>query len=184
MKKLSFFGASFFKIKIADIFKWIKYLGKSLSLLRNGVIGASYCWNYELSKLLLHFIEYRLDQLNNIFWKPLSKEIFDKSSKFFGPPTTKWRPCKFFVNLNGNHFLMAKSFKLHKYQTFGLSKIHNMSKIWFANKKFSFSKSLVYDCRKYYLTSLPFSFFQISNDYYQNSYGKTIFFYNGFRGYH
>ena len=30
---------------------------------------------------------------------------------------------------------MANVFKLHKYQTFGLLKMHNMSKIWFANNK-------------------------------------------------
>ena len=57
--------------------------------------------------------------------------------KFFGPPTTKWRPCKIFAKLNGNHLLMANIFKLHEYQTFGLMKMHNMCKIWFANKIFS-----------------------------------------------
>ena len=36
---------------------------------------------------------------------------------------------KFFVKLNGNHLLMANIFKLHKYQTFGLMKVHNTSKI-------------------------------------------------------
>ena len=57
--------------------------------------------------------------------------------KFFDPPTTKWRPCKIFAKLNGNHLLMANIFKLHEYQTFGLMKMHNMCKIWFANKIFS-----------------------------------------------
>ena len=28
-------------------------------------IGVNYCWSYGPSKLLLHFIEYRLDQLNS-----------------------------------------------------------------------------------------------------------------------
>ena len=66
MKNLCFFGGSVFKIKIADIlnFKWIKYLGKDLSYLKNWGIGFYCCWNYWSSKLLLHFIEYRLDQLN------------------------------------------------------------------------------------------------------------------------
>ena len=58
----------------------------------------------------------------------------------FGPPTTKWRPCKIFAKLNGNHLLMANIFKLHKYQTFGLVKMHDMSKIWFANSKFNLLK--------------------------------------------
>ena len=46
-------------------FKWIKYLGKGLSCLKDGGIGVNYCWNHGPSKLLLHFIEYSLDQLNN-----------------------------------------------------------------------------------------------------------------------
>ena len=67
MKNLCCFGSSFFKIKIAEIlnFSWIKYLGKGLSFLRNGGIWVNYCQNYRLLKLLLYFIEYCLDQLNN-----------------------------------------------------------------------------------------------------------------------
>ena len=42
-----------------------KYLGKGLSYLKNGGIGVNYCGNSGPLKLLLHFIEYRLDQLNN-----------------------------------------------------------------------------------------------------------------------
>ena len=49
--------------------------------------------------------------------------------KFFGPPTTKWRSCKTFAKLNGNHLLMANIFKLHEYQTFGLMKIHNVQNL-------------------------------------------------------
>ena len=40
--------------------------------------------------------------------------------KFVGPPTTKWRPFKFFSKSNGNHLLMANIFKLHEFQTFGI----------------------------------------------------------------
>ena len=67
MKNLCFFGGSFFKIKIADIlnFQWIKYLDKGLSHLKNWGIVFYCCWNYGPSKLVLHFIEYRLDHLNN-----------------------------------------------------------------------------------------------------------------------
>ena len=47
-------------------FWWIKYLGRQiLSYLKNWGIGVSYCLNYGPSRLLLHFIEYCLDQLNN-----------------------------------------------------------------------------------------------------------------------
>ena len=82
-----------------------------------------------------------------MFWKPPSKEMSDKSLKYLGPPITKWRPCKFFMKLNGNHLLMANIFKLHKYQKFGLLKMHKMNKIWFANNKFSVWKSLFHDKR-------------------------------------
>ena len=69
-----------------------------------------------------------------VFWGLVSKEMPAKSLKLFGPPTKKWRSCKIFANWNGNLLLMANNFKLHEYQTFGLMKINNMCKIWFANK--------------------------------------------------
>ena len=62
--------------------------------------------------------------------------------KFFDLPTTKWQPFKFFSKLNGNHFLMANIFNLHKYQTFGLLKIHNMSKSLICQQKIQFVKKL------------------------------------------
>ena len=55
----------------------------------------------------------------------------------FDLPSTKWCPCKIFVKLNGNHLLVTDILKLHKYQTFDLMKMHNMSKIWFPNNKFN-----------------------------------------------
>ena len=127
--------------------------------LKNWGIRVNYCWNCEPSKLLLYFIEYYLDQLNNnhtkvavnstiqntISWKPLSKELPRKSLKIFDLPTTKWQLCKVFDKLNEKNFLLANNFQLHKYQTLGLMKMHNMSKTWFANYKFSLWKSLVYD---------------------------------------
>ena len=150
-----FFGDSFFKKQIADIwnFQWIKYLGKGLSYLKNWGIWV----NYGPLKLLLQFIEYRLDQLNNKHTKIAvnsaiqyfegcsQKKMSAKSFKLFGPPTTKWWSCKVFAKLNGNHLLMANIFKLHKYQVFGLMEMHNMCKIWFANYIFSLWKMLVYD---------------------------------------
>ena len=68
MKFFCFFDGSFFKIKIGEIFyfQWIKYLGKDLSYFKNWGIEVNYCWNYGPSNLLLHFTEYRLDQLNNM----------------------------------------------------------------------------------------------------------------------
>ena len=52
-----------------------------------------------------------------------------KSLTFFGPPITKWQPCKIFAKLNGNHLLMANIFKLHEDQTFGLMKMYSMRQI-------------------------------------------------------
>ena len=137
------------------IFTELSIWDKFLSYLKNRVVGGNYNWNYRLSKLLLHFIEYLIDQRNSKHTKTavslISKSIqfFEspgKSLKFFGPTTTKWWSCKIFVKWNKNHLLMANIFKLHKYQTFGLLKMHN-SKIWFANSKFSLWESLVYDKR-------------------------------------
>ena len=57
------------------------------------------------------------------------KKMSAESLKFFGPPTTKWRPWKNFAKFSRNHLLLANIFKLHGYQRFGLKKMHNMSKI-------------------------------------------------------
>ena len=85
--------------------------------------------------MLLQFIEYRLDQLENKHAKIAvnsaiwyfegcpPKKMSAKSLKLFGPTTTKWQPCKVFAKLNGNHLLMTNILKLHKYQTFGLMKM-------------------------------------------------------------
>ena len=111
-------------------------------------IGVNCCWNYEQSKLL-HFIKYRLDQLNNKHTETAVNsaiQFFESHyEKKIGPPITTWRPCKTFAKLNGNHLLMANIFKLHKCQTFDFWKMHSVCKIWFTSNKFSLWKSLVYD---------------------------------------
>ena len=68
---------------------------------------------------------------------------------------------------------MDNIFKLYEYQTFGLLKMHNMYKIWFANNIFILWKRLVYDWRVvenaiFYF--LPFPFTKISKDSCQKSY--------------
>ena len=65
--KMCVFWRLLFLKKIDDIwnFQWIKYLGKGLSHLKIWGIWFNYCWNYVPPKLLLQFIEYRLDQLNS-----------------------------------------------------------------------------------------------------------------------
>ena len=90
-----------------------------------------------------------------------------ESLNIFAPLTTKWRSCKIFAKLNGNHLLMANAFKLHEYHTFSLMKMYNMNKIWFTDNKFSFWKSLVYNkwaVENATLWFLNFSFFQILNE--------------------
>ena len=118
-------------------------MGKGLSYLKKWGIGVNYCWNYGPSKLLLHFIEYRLDQLNSKH----TKIAVNSAIQYFEGCSQKkclLKVWSFLVHspqnvgkLNGNHLLMANIFKLHKYQTFGLMKMHNMCKIWFANNIFS-----------------------------------------------
>ena len=74
---------------------------------------------------------------------------------------------------------MANIFKLHEYQTFGLMKMHNMCKIWFANNIFSqFVKKVglrLTAVKNAIFYFLHFPFTQISKDYCQKSY-------NGFWG--
>ena len=120
-------------------------MGKGLLHLKKWGIEVNYYWNYGPSKFLLHFVEYRLDQLNSEHTKLAVNSAIQYSegcsqkkcllkvwSFLVHPP-----PCKIFTKLNRNHLLIANIFKLHEYQTFGLIKMHNMSKIWFANNKFN-----------------------------------------------
>ena len=136
---MCFFGGSFFKIKIADIlnFKWIKYLGKDLSYLTNGGIEVNSCWNYGPSKLLLHFIEYCLDQLNNKHTKtPVNstmqffesynqKKYMVKLWSFLAHPPHYDDPVKFLRN-----WTKSKSFNGRYFQTSRTSDIgHQTSDI-------------------------------------------------------
>ena len=157
MKNLCCFCGSFFKIKIADIlnFQWIKYLGKVLSYLKNWGIGVDYCWNYRPSKLLLHFIEYRLDQLNNKHAKIAvnstiqyleghsQKKCLLKVWSFLFDPPQNGRPV-FFYDIERKRSFNSQYFQNSRISDFGLMKMHNMSKIWFANNKSNLCKSLVY----------------------------------------
>ena len=105
--------------------------------MKNWGIGVNSCWYSGPSKLLLHFIEYHLDQFN----KHTKIAVYSTLQYFEGCYqkkcllSTKSRPCKIFTKLNGNYLLMSNIFKLHEYQTFGLINMHNMSKIWFVTNK-------------------------------------------------
>ena len=127
-------------------------MGKGLSFSRNWGVGVNYCWNYESSKLLLHFIEYHLDQLNSKHTKTVvsstiqyfedrcQKKCLIKVWRFLVYSPQNGSPVNFFAKLNGNHLLIAGIFKLHEYQTFRLMKMHNMCKMWFAHNIFSLLK--------------------------------------------
>ena len=71
--------------------------------------------------------------------------MFGESFKFFDPLTTKRRSFKFFAKLNRNHILIANFSKPRKYQTFGLIKLHNLSKSQSADRIFKLWKSCIYD---------------------------------------
>ena len=121
--------------------------------------------------------------------------MFCKRLNFFGHSARYWRPCKIFAKLSGSHLLKANIFEFHKYQTFGLLKMDNMNKTWFANNEFSLWKSFFTINRLSKMLFFYFAFFilKISNDSSQKSWKnhhfflenlmhrKTIPFYNGFR---
>ena len=44
---------------------------------------------------------------------------------------------------------MANIFKLHECQTFGLMKMHNISKIWFGDNKFNLGLSVARNCLRH-----------------------------------
>ena len=114
-------------------------MGKGLSYLKKWGIGVNYCWNYGPSKLLLHFIEYRLDQLNSKH----TKIAVNSAIQYFEGCSQKkcllkvWRflvHSQRSVKLNGIE--RKRSFKGQYFQT------SRISDIWFnENSKFICSKS-------------------------------------------
>ena len=126
-------------------------MGKGLSYLKNWGIGVNYCWNFGPSKLLLHFIEDRPDQLNSKHTKiPINstiqyfegccqKKCLLKIWFFLFHPPKNCGPVKILRNrTETNYLLMANIFKLNECQTVGLIKMHDIWKIWFVNNIFSF----------------------------------------------
>ena len=129
---LPFFVPFSSKIKTADIFKilLVKYFGKG-SLFLKIWQRVNYCWSYGPSNLPFHFFRYRVGHLNNRqtkiaetstinLFKPTPKQVFVESFKLL-------TVLYVFKKLNRNHILMANLSKLHKYQTFGLTELHNLS---------------------------------------------------------
>ena len=146
MKKLSFFWQLLFLKKNywhfeflinhifgrrLIIFEKLRYRSELLLKLRTFEVATSFHWIS--SKSTQYYQAHKnSSKLNNIiFWRPPSKGMSAKSLKFFDPPTRKWRPCKIFAKLNGNHLLMANIFKLHKYQTFCLMEMKPQSSVRF-----------------------------------------------------
>ena len=142
MKNLLFFRWLLFQNKKCWYFEFLmnQIFGQRFIIFDKLRYRGQLCWSYGPSKLLLHFIEYDLDQLNKKHTKMAvnsTMEYFESSSQkecllkvwIFGLLDTKWWPCKIFGKLNINHLLMANILKLHEYQTFGLIKMHNMTKI-------------------------------------------------------
>ena len=115
-----------------NILEKVRYCGQLLLKLRPVEVATSFHWiSSRSTSCQAHKNSSKLD--NAIFWRLLSKEMPAKSLKVSGLPTTKWWPCKIFSKLTKNHVLTDNVFKLHKYQTFGLMKMHTMCKIGFAN---------------------------------------------------
>ena len=102
---------------------------------------------------------------NTSLWKPLSKGISDKRLKFFGPPTTKWRPCKFFAKLNGNHLLMANisNFTNIRHLVYWKCIIWAKSDLPIINSVCEKFNLRLTGCRKCCFISLPFFIFPSFN---------------------
>ena len=127
-----FFFAVPFSKKIANMwnFQWIKYLGKGLSYWKNWGIRVNNCWNYGPSKLLLHFIEYHLDQLISKHTKTAVNstiQYFEGRSqqkcllkvwRFLVHPSQNGGPVQFLRNWPKTIFLMATIFKLSRISGF------------------------------------------------------------------
>ena len=81
---------------------------------------------------------------------------------------------------------MANIFKLHKYQTFGLLKMHNLSKFWFAYNNFSLWKSLVFTLyglsKMLFLNFCLFHFSKFQMTIIKNLMEKPSFFIMDFEG--
>ena len=153
MKILSFLVLFISKMKTADIFNFlsVKYFGKGLLFLKIWLIRVNYCWNYGPSNLLFRFFRFRLGHLNN-----RQTKIGENSTIYFLKANTKtsvwWKfqvlsPTHHKMKLNGNHILMTNFSKFRKYQTFGLTELHNVSKGQLADRIFKLWKSCVYDYR-------------------------------------
>ena len=137
MKNLCFFGCFF-----ADILEVLMNQIFGQRFIIKWGVGVNYCWNNGPSKLLLHFIEYRLDQLNikhteiavnstmQYFEGCSRKKCLLKVWRFLVHPPQNVKftpPCKISTKLTRNHILLMDNiFKLHEHQTFGLMKMHNM----------------------------------------------------------
>ena len=103
--------------------------------------------------------------------------MFGESFKFFDSPTTKWRSFNFFAKLNGNQILMATFSKFHKYQTFGLTELHNVSKGQLADRIFiqvMFRKAVFTITGSSNIQFLKFWLFNFSNFQIQTNFVKNF----------
>ena len=132
-------------------------MDKGLPHLKQWGIAVPYCWYYEPPKLLLRFIDYRLDHLKNkhtkiavnstvqFFENYYQKKCLVKVWSFSAQPPQNDSPLKFLQKVNRNNLFMTNIFKLHEHHTFGLMKMDNMKKTWFITINESL-KMLFFNC--------------------------------------
>ena len=152
MKDLCFLGTPFSKNKLLTfgIFNESNIWAKVYHILKIEVCesiiveitGIRSCYFSSLNIVQINLITRTQKQRENQQYsilKAFLKKMSAKSSKKIkkSPSTIKQQLCKVFAKLNGNHLLMANIFKLHKYNTFGLMKMHNICKMRFRNNIFS-----------------------------------------------
>ena len=153
-------------------------MGKGLSYLKHGGIGVNYCWNYRPSKLLLHFIESRLDQRNNKHTKAAVNSTIQKFEDFWST-YRKRTSLKNFCEIERKPSFIGQYFS-------NFTNIRHLvywkCVIWAKSDLPLINSVCVYDW-KCYFSIFCFFVFPTANDYCQKYYGKTILFYNGFRGF-
>ena len=130
-----------------------------LSYLKNWGIEVKYYWNYVPSKLLLHFIKARLDQLNNKHTKITvnsTKQFFEsryqkkglvKVWSFLTHQPQNDGPVKFLQNWMETIFQWPIISNFTNIRDLAQWKCIVWKKLWFADNKLSLCKSLTYEKR-------------------------------------
>ena len=146
-------------------------MDKCLSHSKNGGIGVIYCWNYGPPKLLLHFIEYCLEQLNNKH----KKIAMDSTIHFFESHYQKKYLVKVFWSTNHKTRYLRNWTETIWHSVYWKCIIWAKSDLPIINSVCGEVWFTINGLSKMLFFNFNFSFFHVSNDYCQKSYGKPSF---------